>query len=477
MTHHLRFDALRCSLVLGAALAAVPAWATPAADSPQPLDRSVSPWTAANAAMATDATVTDDSPAPLWPGDTVLQWSGFGTLGWARSNRDWTTQRFIDRSGSFKSDTLLGGQLDLKLGDRWSATVQLTLAPDDRDDRRWRLQPSWAFVAWRPNNDWLLRVGKLRVPFFLRSEQMEVGATYDEVRLPAEIYGIVPTQDFVGTHVARNWAVGQGELSVDAYAGRARQTKRIWQREGIPGALPAGEAYWDVDTSATGLVASWSLDSAKVRLGAHRVRTSKSDGRALPVRPTWVELVPGSGIGYWQTDASLPGPGVETVPVMVNHAYILGAEFSPAPAWKVIAEAGRIVQRNTERSIDSLQAYLTVSREFGAFTPYLTLSQVKSTRTSRDWARQLDETTVPAFVDSTGLLNASMRVAADSVPVYDQHSMAVGSSFSLSPTRKFKAEWQHTSAKASGMFDLAAGEKLYKHRTLDTLSVSYNFVF
>lgn len=418
------------------------------------------------------------SPTPRsWASDLSLQGSGFGTLGWARSNRDWAYQRFIDRDGTFKSDTLLGGQLDLKMGDHWSATVQVTLAPDDRDDHRWQLQPSWAFVAWRPNNDWLLRAGKLRVPFFLRSEQMEVGATYNELRLPSEIYGVVPTQDFVGAHVARSWLAGSGELSVDVYTGRARQTKRVWQREGIPGAVQAGDAYWDVNTTATGLVTTWSLDSAKVRLGAHRVRTSKSDGRALPIRPTWVELVPGSGIGYWQTESSLPGPGVETVNVMVNHAYILGTEFTPAPAWKVIAEAGRIVQRNTERSIDSLQAYVTVSREVGAFTPYLTFSQVKSTRTSRDWAQKLEETTVPSFVDTTGLLNASMRLAADSVPVYDQHSIALGSSFSLSPTSKLKAEWQHTSAKASGMFDLAAGEKLFKHRTLDTLSVNYNFVF
>jgi hypothetical protein len=285
------------------------------------------------------------------------------------------------------------------------------------------------------------------------------------------------SQDIVGAHVTRSWAVGQGDLNVDVYAGRARQTKRVWMREGVPGALEPGEAYWNINTDAAGVVATWTSESSKFRMGAHRVRVAQRDGRDMPVRPAWVELVPGSGIGYWKSDPSLPGPSVETVPAVENSAYILGAEFSPASAWKIITEVGRIQQRNTERSIDSLQAYITVSREVGAFTPYLTLSQVKSTRKSREWARALDETTVPAYVDSTGLLNASMRVAADSVPVYDQHSIALGSSYRLSPTSLLKAEWQTTSAKASGMFDLAAGERLFQHRTVDVFSLNYNFVF
>lgn len=406
-----------------------------------------------------------------------VSWSGFGTLGWAQSNRDWGYQRFIDDQGTLKRDTVLGGQMDLRLGDHWSATMQLKVVPDERHDSGWQLKPAWAFVAWRPSNDWLVRAGKLRVPFFLRSEQMDVGMTYNEVRLPPEIYGIVPTTDFVGAHVTRTWAVADGDLSVDAYAGRAHQTKRIWLREGITGVIDRGESYWDVYTDAAGLVATWTSEASRYRAGLHRVEITPTDKRQLPVRPRWAELVPGTGIGYWQTENSMPGPGVDMIGTMVNLAFTTGAEFSPAPAWKVITEYGRIWQRNTERSIDSVQAYVTVLREAGAFTPYLTLSRARSTSVSRNWTRQLDETTVPSYVDSTGMLNASMRLAADSVPVYDQHSIALGSAYSLSPSSKLKAEWLHTTAHASGMFDLAAGERLFQRRTVDVLSLNYSFVF
>lgn len=461
----------RLALTLGAALAVCAAQA-----SEQEVRVAAPP--AAEPASGPTSGPPSASPTPGdWAQGLSLQGSGFGTLGWARSNRDWAYQRFIDRDGTFKSDTLLGGQLDLKMGDQWSATVQLTLSPHASDEHRWQLQPSWAFVAWRPNNDWLLRAGKLRVPIFFRSEQMDVGATYDEVRLPPEIYGIVPTQDLTGAHITRSWAVGQGDLNFDLYLGRAHQTQRSWLREGLPGAVNPGPYYVDINTDAVGAVATWTDESSKFRLGAHRVNVSRRNGAGLPVRPTWVELVPGSGIGYWKTDTSLPGPGVEMVDAIQNAVYIVGTEFKPGPAWKVIAELGRIQQRNTERSIDSLQAYVSLFREIDAFTPYLTLSRVQSTHKSRDWVKKLEETTVPSWVDGTGMLNASMRLAADGVPVYDQYSIALGSSYSLSPTSKLKAEWLHTRAKASGMFDLPPAAKLFQPRSVDVLSVNYSFVF
>ena len=106
-------------------------------------------------------------------------WSGFATFGYAESNSDYTYQRFIDRDGTLKRDTLLAGQLDLRLASEWSATLQLRAAAADNDDSRWRIEPSWAFVAWRPNNDWLLRAGKMRVPLYFHSESLDVGVAHD----------------------------------------------------------------------------------------------------------------------------------------------------------------------------------------------------------------------------------------------------------------------------------------------------------
>jgi hypothetical protein len=423
--------------------------------------------TAPAVAPGGDAPSDDAADAPQ------LTLSGFGTLGWARSNRDWAYQRFIDRRGGLERDSVLGAQADLRLGDAWSATVQAKLAPSESSDDGWRVTPAWAFVAWRPSNDWLLRAGKLRVPVFLRSEQLDVGATYDEARLPTDIYGIVPTTDYRGLHLTRSWDVADGELSLDAYHGSARQTKRVWIRQGLPGVIESGAMFRQVDTRATGLVATWTGSrDGKLRAGLLHVRLKSRDGSELPVRPTWVSL--GPGLGFW-TDR--PGYGASTTRHFENTMLTLGTEFSPGPGWKVTGEFGRIRQLNTERSIDSTGGYLTVSREIAAFTPYLTVSRLFSSSASRAWARRFDETTLPAGMPGAAPLNASMRISADSVPVYDQRSWAVGGAYALSPTHKLKAEWMRTRSKVSSMLDLPAGESLFRPRSVDVLSLSYSFVF
>src|SRR5690606_38874397 len=100
-----------------------------------------------------------------------LSFSGFGTLGYAMSDRAYRYQRFIDERGGFQRDTVLGGQVDWQLAAQWSATYQAMAAPSVGNDEDWSLRTTWAFLSWRPNNDWLLRAGKQRVPLFLNAEK------------------------------------------------------------------------------------------------------------------------------------------------------------------------------------------------------------------------------------------------------------------------------------------------------------------
>ncbi|RZK99740.1 MAG: hypothetical protein EOP36_18315, partial [Rubrivivax sp.] len=102
-----------------------------------------------------------------------FSYSAFGTIGAAVSNQDERYQRFIDSDVGFKRDSVLGAQVDAQFTPEWSATVQAKVAPSMRNDRHWDLSASWAFASWRPNNDWLLRAGKLRIPVYLSSENMD----------------------------------------------------------------------------------------------------------------------------------------------------------------------------------------------------------------------------------------------------------------------------------------------------------------
>lgn len=122
------------------------------------------------------------APAPA----IELDWSGFATVGYAQSDQDFHYLRWVD-GGTFNSETIAGVQLDAQFSPRWSVTVQIQTEPAHDHDSRWQLEPSLSFVAWRPADGWLLRAGKFRLPAYMYSEILYVGAAHDLVRMPQEM--------------------------------------------------------------------------------------------------------------------------------------------------------------------------------------------------------------------------------------------------------------------------------------------------
>ena len=145
--------------------------------------------------------------------------------------------------------------------------------------------------------------------------------------------------------------------------------------------------------------------------------------------------------------------------------------------WRTQLELARIRQGGTVMALDAWVGAATLSRSWGPFTPYLSWSAARSTPDSLRVVRDLESATVPAAVPGAALLNASMRYAADSVLVYDQHSLALGSSWALGPTTKLKLEWMQTRARLSTLIDVPAGEPLERPRQVNVLSLSYSFVY
>lgn len=420
-------------------------------------------------AATADSALEADTDAP------TLNFSAFGTLGWARSDQPWTYQRFIDRSGTFNRDSVLGAQIDARLGPEWSATLQARLAPSDHDDHQWSLVPSWAFVAWRPSNDWLLRAGKLRTPFFLHSEQLDVGQTYTEARLPHEVYSLAPSSDFTGLHVSRSWAIDDGELSLDGYQGNADIYKRVWLREGLPSAgLPPGALLRKGGVVSQGIVATLNTSDTRARLGLHRIRAQLLNGDRLIVRPEWSEPAP--GLGYWKTT---PQEGLSSLDRVRNLLITAGGEHRWHSGWRVAAEYFRVIQYDTEMGINAWGGYVNLYRELGAFTPYVGIATLRSVDSARHWAATLDTARAPVALgaQNAAQINALTRLAADSQLNYHQTSLVLGTSWTMSPNSRLKLEWQHTRAEQSSMFDLPAGETLVTPRRVNVYSISYSFTY
>ena len=401
--------------------------------------------------------------------------SGFGTVGYARSDQSYAYQRFIDDSGTFWRDTLAGLQIDATFADKFGATAQFKLAPATNNDDEYKGTVSWAFLSWRPTNDWLLRAGKQRIPLYLYSQTHDVGVTYDFARLPTEMYSITPNNDLVGLSFSKSWGPANGELVLDAYWGKFRGDFRFWLRDDVPPIQSSGPLFYPEDIKGGGLTLTYKRNENTYRIGLSRVVAEIRDGTPFPTSYPFVTLAP--GIGYFQVDNSLPGPGVPTRDSLTITVVTLGAEQDLGSGFRVIGELARTFVPDTDVSVASTRGYASLLKRVENWTPYVVYAFLRSQPDVRSLYNSVNYNTVPDFVPGAALINASQRSAADRSFTYDQRSWAVGTSYAFSATSKLKAEYLRTHiGEVSTLVDAPSGSNI-RNQNINVFSLSYNFVF
>ncbi|QDX82482.1 hypothetical protein B9N43_15315 [Denitratisoma sp. DHT3] len=408
---------------------------------------------------------------PLAASAGDLSLSGFGTVGYARSDQPYKYLRYVDDQGTFDRDSVFGVQVDAKIAPEWSATAQLKLAPAVGNDNRWDARLAWAFVSWRPDNDWLLRLGKIRVPGYLNSENMDVGATYDYVRLPHEVYSVSPTYDFNGASFNRTFGLADGDLVLDGYWGRTDTKWRLHFRDGIPGVLPPGPQFTPVEVESKGLALTWRRNDDTYLAFFHQASGKSPIGQrwTLPVLVT-----PAPGISYY---TSQPGPGVPSWETLEMNIFGMGADVGLGNGVRLAAEYVRRRAPDIPQGVNSDGAYVSLRRHVGPWTPYVLYSRLRTETGLLDLYQTVNNAAVPSFVPGAAVINASQRMEADKFAGYDQSSWAVGTSYALTPTRKIKAEWMRTrTGVASSFIDAPIGGNSGGQR-VNVFSLSYSFTF
>lgn len=257
-------------------------------------------------------------------------------------------------------DTVLGAQLDVQFTPELSATVQGKLAPSARNDQDWDLTASWAFASWRPNNDWLLRAGKLRIPLYLSSENLDVGQSYEFARLPTEMYSIAPTTDVTGLYITRNWALGNSDLSLDAYGGQAKVWVRMSTRD-------TGASFNKYNTRVSGSVLTWRAEDTMLRFGAHHAVTRPDGG---PLNPVSIQPVP-TPFGPIYAPSG-------TTPQIRNDIITVGIDQKLPGNWRIMFEAERNIQHDTDLGANTVGGYIAVLKSMDRWTPYVSASVLKT---------------------------------------------------------------------------------------------------
>lgn len=409
-------------------------------------------------------------------GAVEASWSGFATLGYTRSDSPYRAQREIDQDGTWRRDSLIAGQVDLALMPRWSATAQVKLAASPTGDTHWRARTAWAFVAWRPSNDWLIRAGRQYAPVYLHSEQIDIGMAHDNARLPVEMYSLSPTIDFDGISVSHAFTLAGRDASLDAYAGQTHIGYRLWTRDGVPPIVPPGLLTGKFALKALGASLSTRDTDTTLRLGLHLASTQPPSNTTYPVRYPLVELGPGQR--YWQVNAGMPGPGVPQADSVRNVVLTAGGDWYIGSGWRVVAELAKPFQLDTELGSDALGGYIGVFKSSGNLTAYALVAAQRSSDRVREWYRRLTTDVLPDGVPGAATINASQRFAAETLFAYDQQSISFGLSYTLSPTSKLKGEWTKTHVGAmSNHFDTPPGLPAARGLHVNTVTVNLNVAF
>jgi hypothetical protein len=112
----------------------------------------------------------------------------------------------------FSPNSLVGLQFTGNITSSLSAVAQLVASGSDVDgDNAYQVQTPWAFLRYRPNNNWQLRAGRMRIPLFAYSDTQEVAYTYPWVFLPNTVYRVVPFNNLNGADVVYSQGIGQSD--------------------------------------------------------------------------------------------------------------------------------------------------------------------------------------------------------------------------------------------------------------------------
>jgi hypothetical protein len=393
--------------------------------------------------------------------------TGFGTLGYAVSDQKAPYLRYIDKSGTFRADSLIGLQGEAQLDPQWGATVQIVASAPRYKEDGLAAQVRWAFASYRPNNEWLFRLGRLRPPVLINTQNAEVGVTYDQARLPVELYSLSPVYDIDGGAFARTWTDQSSETSLDGYWGKSRIKQRLpFQPDTIQPFI--SDKYLPESIQFMGVVLTYATGPATFRGGVHRATLHADQGRQFLEGPT-PEAVPGptpfGGLLY------VPGAVSEKV---VVKAVTFGADWR-AGNWRMSGEYGRRMVAGTKMASTIDSAYVNVAYVSGKWTPYATYARILSAPSSRNYYKELVGTPVPLAVQGAPFFLAPgyHRSIADAIFLFDQHSVMLGASYNLTLASKLKLEWMRTRIGLTSA--LVDGD--IHNKSFGVFSMSYNFAF
>lgn len=413
--------------------------------NPRSADPSRSPRTANSVrALVTGLTIAVTSGAIASDSPPGFALSGFGTLGFTRSDKD--NYRF--HSSSTQSSTMPGQSfdpsIDSVLGLQGTAQihdrVDFTLQAVSRQTAPYDYTPhvTWAFLHYRATPTLSIRAGRTTTPFFMFSDSLNVNYATPWLRPPAEVYSLNPFSDLDGLDMLYHTPVGSMDLEIQGLAGQSAvgtrsASGRLRNTRGIRVGLSGNGLTLQAGYTHTDLQLNWA-DGAYRALRASLATTGETDAIG--------ELSGQDGKAEF---------------------YSAGFQWEKNN-WIVI---GEYAKRSVSRYISTAHAwYLTVGHRLDAFTPYLT------------YANQTQDQ--PAFRADVSAAHTSLVSIYNDSRNTAQQSLAMGVRWDVARNIALKGQIERVTPAphSRGLFPSdSLADYLRPATPVHMLSLSADFVF
>jgi hypothetical protein len=163
---------------------------------------------------------------------------------------------------------LLGLQITGQVADKLTATAQFIA----RSGSDYEVNSEWAYLTWQASDNSKVRVGRLRTPFYMYSDFLDVGYSYAWITPPQEVY-YLPFNNVDGIDYYTTAVIAGFDTSFQAYFGSfddelslGGSTSAAKTRNQMGIAATLGKNWWTL--RAAYHQADLSVDVTGIRLDA-----------------------------------------------------------------------------------------------------------------------------------------------------------------------------------------------------------------
>jgi len=118
-----------------------------------------------------------------------VNFNGFATIAAGQTFDDDVPYHGMDGDLSFKNLSLFGLQASADLGEGLSATAQIL----SRGENDFEAEFEWAYIGYQVNDNFDVKIGRLRTPIYYFSEYLDVSYAYHWLTPPNEFYAAILT--------------------------------------------------------------------------------------------------------------------------------------------------------------------------------------------------------------------------------------------------------------------------------------------